>query len=242
MNILAIDTSTEVLGLCLYAEEHISTVTVKRGLKHSNKLLPWIQCVMNDNDLHFQDLDLMVYALGPGSFTGLRIGLSTLKGISFGSGCPLVGIPTLDSLAARFAFYNGLVLPIYDARKHRYYTAIYHQGNRISDYQDIDIPSLRQLIQHTRTHFMNPREEAPGKIIFTGPDASSAVQELQSVDGVGMEVDTGCLGSDPLSLMNLGKEHFFAYGAAPDTITPMYIRRSEAETIRCKNKQSVADG
>ena len=238
MNILAIDTSTEILGLCLCMGDSITTVTVKKGLKHSNNLLPCIQNIMHGSSLGFQDLNLIVFAIGPGSFTGLRIGLSTVKGISSGTGCPMVGIPTLDSLAARFAFYNGLVLPVYDARKDRYYTAAFYHGNRISDYQDLDLPALRHLLQntlaecnHSQTFQNTSHTDTLSHVLFTGKDALSVIKKLKSIDNANINCDTRFIGTDPYSLMNLGRKHFYTFGRDSDTIAPMYIRKSEAEMM-----------
>ena len=83
------------------------------------------------------DLDLIVCTRGPGSFTGLRIAMATAKGLSLGSSTPMVSIQTLDMLAYGLEYFNGVVVPIIDARKKRFYTAIYQGSKKQSDNLDL---------------------------------------------------------------------------------------------------------
>ncbi|MQY76897.1 MAG: tRNA (adenosine(37)-N6)-threonylcarbamoyltransferase complex dimerization subunit type 1 TsaB, partial [Spirochaeta sp.] len=142
MNVLAIDTATEVLGIALSTGVERRVTTVRIGLKHSETLLPWIKFLIEDSGIQLEDLHLIVCSLGPGSFTGLRIGLATAKGLAAGSLCPLIGIPGLDTLAFRYRSFRGVVIPLSNAHRKKVYTALYRQGERISDYLDIHLTKL----------------------------------------------------------------------------------------------------
>ena len=122
MNILSIDTSGEILHLGLKSGETFLENTRDMGLKHAETLTPLIRSLMEEIDLSPKALDLVVCSQGPGSFTGLRIGLATAKGISEGAGCPLVSIPTLVALAEPWRDFEGIVMPVIDAKK----TAVLH--------------------------------------------------------------------------------------------------------------------
>jgi tRNA threonylcarbamoyladenosine biosynthesis protein TsaB len=92
---------------------------------HSERLLPLIDFWLREAELSLADLDGIAVTLGPGSFTGLRIGLATAKGLALGAGKPLLGIPTLDALALNLVGVPGFICPILDARKSEVYTAVY---------------------------------------------------------------------------------------------------------------------
>ncbi len=222
MNTLAIDTSSETLGLCLGVDQDIFTIQLEIGLQHSALLSPWVARLLHEVTLSPADLDLVVCAIGPGSFTGLRIGLATAKGLSLGARCALVGIPSLDSLAARFAFYCGVVVPVIDARKGRYYTALYRAGRRVSEYQDIDLDALAASLHR----------EARGaeSFLITGPEGARTSQLLQEAHQMSTVIaDGGYCASDPYSLMKLGIQRFDESGEDGETLAPVYVRKSEAE-------------
>lgn len=119
---------------------------------HSKRLLVGIEWLLQETAVSWEELDGFAISLGPGSFTGLRIGLSTVKGLAMATGKPLLGIPTLDGLAAQFAFSSQMICPVLDARKKEVYTALY-RGNpagrptRISDYLVLAPAALAALIE-----------------------------------------------------------------------------------------------
>ena len=107
MNILAIDTATEYLSLAVNVEGKISTVFEKVDNKHANNLIPYIQQILKEQDLAISDLNLIAYNQGPGSFTGLRIGLSVALGIAYGLDIKLMPIPAFMLHAAKFLNKNS---------------------------------------------------------------------------------------------------------------------------------------
>lgn len=119
MNVLALDTATPYLVLGTLEAERV----LKRGRRHAETLADDLTAFLNDVDLERQALDLVVVGEGPGSYTGLRVGLALALGMARGLGLPVVGASSLAAAAARG---RGLVRPVWTARNHNLYTAAYH--------------------------------------------------------------------------------------------------------------------
>jgi tRNA threonylcarbamoyladenosine biosynthesis protein TsaB len=127
--LLALDTTTGICSVALGDEEKILAeylLNIKRT--HSRRLLPLIASLFKDSGINKNDLKGLAVNIGPGSFTGIRIGLATAKGFCQGLDIPAVGVMTLDALAEGYIFYPGLICPILDARKNQFYTALYRGG------------------------------------------------------------------------------------------------------------------
>lgn len=215
MNILAFDTSTEIFSVCLAADNNYFEFSCSQGYKHSETLVTEIEYLLKKADITSSQLDLIVCPGGPGSFTGLRIGMSTAKGISFGSDTPMVTVPTLDMMAYGFDYFDGTVVPVIDARKKRFYTAFFTKGNKISD--DLDLTPgdiFTRLKDYSR-------------ILFTGPDAQ-ILADMHSLE-TDISVDPIKRRGFASNLIPLGQQYFKEYGPSADTEGPLYLRKSEAE-------------
>jgi len=215
MNILAFDTSSGVFGICLVTEQNRYEFSSSRGFKHSETLVEEIDLFLKREDLSVSDLDLIVCPGGPGSFTGLRIGMATAKGLSLGSGVPMVTVPTLDMLAYGLDYFDGIVVPLIDARKKRYYTALFDKGEKIS--KDLDL---------TPQDILN-KLEAYDNILLTGPDVLGFSKLLDLPSNISIDIFNKKSWAG--NLVNPGIKQFQEFGAAPDSAGPLYLRRSEAE-------------
>ena len=111
------------MGICLKTDTDLVSFSQIRGYRHAVTLVPWISQICRETDFSPDKLDVVIVGTGPGSFTGLRIGMASAKGLAAGAGCPLVGVPTLDAFAWGLRNAAGLVLPVIDARKNRLYAA-----------------------------------------------------------------------------------------------------------------------
>lgn len=126
MYILAIDSATPVAGVALLNDEKlIREEFINFKKTHSETLMPMVDQILRECELEARDLMAIAITIGPGSFTGLRIGLAAAKGLSLALSKPLIGISTLDVLAHNIAFTDSLVCPLLDARKQEVYTAFY---------------------------------------------------------------------------------------------------------------------
>lgn len=195
-------------------------------LTHSEVLLSNIDRLLKSLNLKLEDLDGFSISLGPGSFTGLRIGLATVKGLSLASGKPAVGVPTLDALAFLTRGCKYPVVPIIDAKKYQIYAAVYHSsGSRIKRKSPYLVLGLSELVQ-----------KIPQEVAFTGPGIRQFRSQLAKSMGKRAHFLRGekTLPSGAavayLGWQKLKKEK----PADIFSLEPIYVRKSEAE-LKAKN-------
>ncbi|AYE34781.1 tRNA (adenosine(37)-N6)-threonylcarbamoyltransferase complex dimerization subunit type 1 TsaB [Clostridium septicum] len=162
MIVLSIDSSSQVATVALMKDDClIGEYTLNHKREHSVLIMDMVEMLLKDNNLDINDIDGFVVSKGPGSFTGLRIGMATVKGLSFGSNKPYVSISSLDALAYSLINFDGIICPIMDALRNSVYTCLYKNENgnltAITDYDALDLPYLVKLIK-----------EKGDKVIFTG--------------------------------------------------------------------------
>ncbi|WKY45929.1 tRNA (adenosine(37)-N6)-threonylcarbamoyltransferase complex dimerization subunit type 1 TsaB [Eubacteriaceae bacterium ES2] len=127
MNILAIDTSTIVASVAIINEDKLVGETIiNHQKKHSEKLMTAIDHLLSDSGLELSNIDVFGVVEGPGSFTGLRIGMATAKGFAQALNKPLIGVSTLASLANNVPTTSGFICPLLDAQRNQVYTGIYY--------------------------------------------------------------------------------------------------------------------
>ncbi|MBN1527041.1 MAG: tRNA (adenosine(37)-N6)-threonylcarbamoyltransferase complex dimerization subunit type 1 TsaB [Candidatus Omnitrophica bacterium] len=126
MNLLAIDTSTDHLGLAVLRGDKVAARFHRKvGRYHSRLLVPMIDKVLKKARLKIKDVDALCVSIGPGSFTGLRIGVAVAKGLAYALKKKIVTVPTLDAIAYNAKAGSGVVCPVLDARKNKVYAALY---------------------------------------------------------------------------------------------------------------------
>lgn len=239
MNILAFDTGGEVLSLALISDDRSRTISMDGPMRHVQSLLPEIDGLSRAMGVPPDAMDLIVTARGPGSFTGLRIGISTAKGLSEGLGIPFVTVPSLDVIAyERLAVASVPVLPLIDARKGCFYGALYSPGinadggekcsncslNRQSDYFDLDHEELIRYLEQ-----MLPPQSS---LIVTGPGASLFFDRAQQQVPSSWYLDPFHRKASPLALAFLGRNTYTERGGDVPEMGPLYLRKSEAELLR----------
>jgi tRNA threonylcarbamoyladenosine biosynthesis protein TsaB len=223
MKVLGIDTSTACGSVGLIEdEETISEYLLNIPVTHSERLLGAIDFVLREARCRMEQVEGWVIALGPGSFTGLRIGVSTVKGLAFATGKPVAGVSTLDVLASQIAPTSFLICPILDARKKEVYTGFYRFQNGISltrqsEYQAISPESLVSQINE-QTIFVGDGVRTYGDFFLDRlgsfaifPPSPLHVSHGSTVAKLGLD------------LLKKG-EHL-----SLSTFSPLYIRPSEAE-------------
>ncbi len=135
MKILAIDTSALVATAALCEDETpIAIYSQKSGLTHSQTMLPIIKNIMDNTGTSVDDIDMFAVSRGPGSFTGIRIGISAIKGLAFGKNKICVGVSTLEAMARSIASFctDALICPVMDARRNQLYNAVFeYRGGRL---------------------------------------------------------------------------------------------------------------
>ena len=129
---LAIDTSTDTAGIALVQDsEVLAELTWHCGRNHTTQLLPQLAHLLNQTGTNLQSISCIIVARGPGSFNGLRVGMSTAKGLAFGLGIPIIGISTLEAEAYQHAETGLPVCPILNAGRGEVATAIYHRKGNV---------------------------------------------------------------------------------------------------------------
>lgn len=162
MIVLSIDSSSKVATIALLNDETVlGEYVLNDKREHSIVLMPMIERLLEECNLNISDIDGYVVSKGPGSFTGLRIGMATVKGLCLGGDKPYISISSLEALAFSLNYYNGLICPIMDALRENVYTALYKcvdgKLETIIEPTSMDIDELVSLL--------NEKDE---DVIFTG--------------------------------------------------------------------------
>lgn len=152
MIVLSIDSSSKVATVAILKDDLLlGEYILNDKREHSVILVPLIENLLKECNLTIDDIDGYVVSKGPGSFTGLRIGMATVKGMSFGNNKPYISISSLDALAYNLVSFNGIICPIMDALRENVYTALYKNNNdnleKIMDYTAMDIDKLVDLLK-----------------------------------------------------------------------------------------------
>ena len=126
MNILAIDTSGPVAGCCVLSDgKVVHLIEMEHGLTHSETIMTAVDQALSASGLSCRDMDLFAVAAGPGSFTGVRLGVCAAKGFAHATGKPCAPVHALEALSMNLAGFDGLVCPILDARRGQVYCAAF---------------------------------------------------------------------------------------------------------------------
>ena len=224
MLILALESSAKAASVALMEDESlIAQYSQCSGLTHSRTLLPMVEDMLKNTEKKIADVDLIAVAHGPGSFTGIRIGVSTVKGLAWASDKKCVGVSTLEAMAWHGVSAGGLICPVMDARRSQVYNALFEtdgDGRPVRLTEDRAV-SLAELAGELKNYECAPLLVGDGaKLTYDyltneGTACRMAPANLlyQSAWGVGMAA--------------LGKE---AGGA--DDLLPVYLRLSQAERER----------
>ncbi len=221
MKILALDTSTTFGSIAISSDKTIiAEYSIKSYKTHSKTLLPNIDKMLKETGIHINEINAVVVAIGPGSFTGLRIGLSTAKGICYGQKIPLIAISTLMSLANNITFANKNICVLLDAGRSQVYSAIYS-----SELDELINPQL-----FTVEELINSIKE---EVVFVGPCIDNLKDELNAGVKVYYKIAPSHLNYpraasliDILFKKNIKLSYDYQYIA---NLQPFYIRRSSAE-------------
>lgn len=152
MKILSLDSTAIVSTVAICEEEKLlAQFTINNGNTHSETLLPMIEASLKVLNLTVDDIDLFACSAGPGSFTGVRIGAATIKGLAFNKNKPCAPVSSLDALAHNLVYANGLICPVMNARRNQLYNALFlcENGNltRLCEDRLISVFDLEEELQ-----------------------------------------------------------------------------------------------
>lgn len=221
MLILAADTSSPVLSVALADDSRLLAETyVECGRAHSERLLATVDWVMTEAGRSLQDVEAYAVSVGPGSFTGLRIGVAALKGLALAQARPLIGIPTLPVLARAAGMRDGSVCPLLDARMKEVFGAVYSYtlGNRseVVPMQAVPIESILQQAPPETLFIGAGAHEYADAIRATYPDAAFGHSGLN-------HPRAAAVAAEAIAALAAGAESDAA------SVAPIYLRGSQAE-------------
>jgi len=242
MIILGLDSATPTASVALVedgelvAEEFYDktnkleypSVTHQKTGNHTEIVLPLIQSILDRGKISLTALSGLAVSIGPGSFTGLRIALATVKGIAYEWGVPVVGVSTLQANAARVKDHEGVVCSLLDARKQEVYAAIFNRQRQIlTPLSEERVCSIDEAIESLRnTGVINP--------VIIGDGAKAYEPSLAKAFSASARISAGDeLGSLAAQVATLAWQRFV--DRASDelaSLVPLYLRLSEAENRR----------
>ena len=213
--LLSMDSSAVTASVALTdGDEIIKSEFVNSGLTHSETLLPMITRVMDSHK--YSELDGIAITAGPGSFTGVRIGVATVKGLAFNDDIPCFSVSTLEAIAYNFVDKNAVVCAVMDARRMQFYNALFRVQNgkveRLCDDRAISIEDLQNDLKQY------------DKVVIAGDGAKLCFQNI--------ELENCTLADDDRIYKNsvcVAKVAQNKNAISPKALMPVYLRQSQAE-------------
>lgn len=242
MRILGIDTSIpgasvalvedgKLLAEEIHAEMAAGADPFSGSLDHSEIVLPLVRALLDKLNTSFQHLSGIAVSIGPGTFTGLRIGLATAKGMAYESGLPLVGISTLEANAARVNNFHGVIGSVLDARKGEVYLALFRRdpAETLARLTLDSLTSISSAIDLVREY-----SESDSAIFLVGNGAKAYEQQLrESLAALAVICSGDTYGSVASQVARLAEKRFLARSFDDvGALTPVYLRICEAESKR----------
>lgn len=205
--------------LCGYA-----LFTVKNKLTHSETLLPLLENAMNQYGITASDIDLYAVSAGPGSFTGVRIGVATVKGLAFAENKPCVSVSSLEAMARSVG--RGFVCPVMDARRDQFYTAMFKDGKRITEDSALAVGDILAML------------DGKGEITVCG-DGRDRFLSLCVNRGNLFPAPEAATDQNALSVALCGYDIYIAGGAVtPGELKPVYLRMPQAEREKLEREKA----
>lgn len=229
MQILALDTTTPTASAAIWQDAKLLGQYTIQTTTHSTTILPMIESLLTNLSMTIPEIDLMAVSAGPGSFTGVRIGVSTIKGLAFSHQIPCIGVSSLETLAWNLVGYSGILCPVINARRGCVYTALFHADGihapvRLTADDQLPVTEVAaQLISR-------------GETVYAAGDGYRMLQEAMG--------DSTLLRPTPEALrypsgFSTACAAAVQYQKAPDpsgfteaALAPIYLRKSQAERER----------
>lgn len=237
MIILALDTSAQAASAAVVKDGYLTgEITIRNGKTHSQKVIPMINSLLKMLDYKPDDLDLLSVANGPGSFTGLRIGVVTIKAMAYALNIPVVEVSTLMALACTVNEPDGLICPVMDARNRQVYTGLYKINEEsVSILQEDSGMGIEELVGILKNY------DVP--IHFVG-DAVPLYEDYIKEQGINAR-----FASDDIFTHRAATVAHLAWlmqkdGKVTDAfnVVPNYLRKSQAERMKDLLSGSKSDG
>ena len=234
MLILAMDSTAVAASVALLSDgAPLAAFHLNNGNTHSETLLPMAESVLRCTGKTVNDIDLFAVSAGPGSFTGVRIGVATVKGLAFGKGKPCVGVSTLEALAENLVPTGGLLCPVMNARRGQVYNALFRVENgaltRLCPDRALSVEELEaELLTYSEPVTLCGDGAEPVKNSFTKCDVALPPLTLIEQNAV----------SVALCAARMAKE---GRTCTDKELKPVYLRMPQAERERLQKLQQTKE-
>lgn len=220
MKILSIDTSSIICAVgILENDKLIKEIKIDNGLTHSEKLMPIIKQILDETNLNLKDIDLLVCDIGPGSFTGIRIGIATVKAFTDSLKIPLVGISSLEALAYNIK-EEGLICSLIDAKNENVYFSLYRLKNGNYDL-------VQNYLADSIDNILDILKKYNEKITFIGDGTIVNKEKIQNTIRNSNFSTLNDLNSYSLGLAGLNSYK----NNSIQNVLPLYLRKPQAERM-----------
>ena len=237
MKILSLETASEICSVALLEDNKvIKELHLGNGNTHSQNLMPLIEQILNDTNLSLKDIDLYSCDKGPGSFTGIRIGISTIKAFRDVTLKPIIGISSLEALTYNVKNDTDFICSMIDAKNDNVYYGIFKNNDEKTKIGEFNFSNITNLLQYLKTEkFLNK------KIFFVGNGSIvyKNMIEFELNNNAQFFQDSSC---NKLNAINVGIASFNTFNKNKSdfsNITPLYLKKSSAElTLEEKNEST----
>jgi len=217
MKILGLDASTKTAGVAIVENGIILGEIITNDKKtHSQKLMVIVDQILKNLNLKLEELDGIAVSVGPGSFTGIKIGMATAMGLSLSKNIPMVGISSLEALAYNVGEFKSIICPIIDAKRNEVYTAVFKfDGTEMIRLEPDTAINIEQLIGKLKMFSKD--------VLLVGQDAEKFYEEIGSKLKNNVYLSKSIPRASSVAMLSINREF-------RSEIKPNYIRKSEAET------------
>lgn len=229
MNILSIDTSNETLGVSVTEQNYILGELITSSKQdHSTRLMPAIVDMLDKTSMSPNELDAIVVAHGPGSYTGTRIGVTTAKSMAWGLDIPIYTVSSLALLAMNGKFSSYYICPFFNARRESVFTGLYKwENDQLAEVETECNVMMKDWLTHLRSY------EQP--ILFLSPHLSIFASMIEDIKEESAIIPKGSIHTSRPS--NMYELSLWLKEEKVHQVTPNYLRRTEAETNLLKQQK-----
>lgn len=225
MLVLSVDSSSTTATCALVKDDQIlAELNLNSKREHSVLIMDIIDQILKSYNLSINDVDAFAISEGPGSFTGLRIGMATIKGLAFSTKKPCISLSTLDALAYNAFTFDGIICPIIDALRDNVYTNLYKNV-------DGELTPISQAACLSLTELINDLNSRNEKVIFVGDGVTKHRDRIANEIPYATFAPLNCLYPKASSLGELAIKKLNLGITSPlNEFNPVYLRKSQAET------------
>ena len=237
MKVLGIDTSSNATSIAVIEDNKlICEYTVNTKTTHSQKLMPMIENMLKISEINVNDMDMISICQGPGSFTGLRIGMATAKALSHVNNLPIVGVNSLELLAGNMDLSDKKICSILDAQRTQVYMGQYKfENNKLVEIKSVDVVEIDELLEELKSS--NEEWILVGEAVYKYEDK---IKEIENICVPAPSHNVNKASSLCTIAMSKYDQNIDVYDCY--TINPVYIRKSQAEVQYDEKMKRLKDG